>query len=187
MISTRMTTRPARRTTRVWALAVVGTLTVTGCGTVTMRQAPEPRPLSSDKIPDLRGSRPLAVINGQSSSEEIEIGTVGWGRLVGSLQNWTAIVAQFVKSELSQRGATIADDAPKTLTLSITQSQLRGIPIVGGATGTVLLRATTGDGVSKEFQGSASHIRPPSAINGAATDAVTRMLEDEAIGAYLRR
>jgi hypothetical protein len=144
-------------------------------------------PISSNKIPDLHGSQPLDIKNGQPDAGEIEIGAVGVGKVVGNLQQWTAAMVSAVKVQLSQRGATIVAAAPKSLSLRITKAEIHGIPIVGGATSTIILTATTADGLTADFEGSSYSLAPLSSINGTATDAVKKLLEDPTIDTYLRR
>lgn len=168
-------------------IVVLTGIVMDGCGAVTVHHVPEPSSISSNKIPDFRGGQPLDIKNGQSASEEIEIGTVGLGKVVGSLQQWTNAAVSFIKGQLSQRGATIVDAAPKALTLSITKAEVRAIPFVGVSTSTVILRVTTADGSVSDFEGSGSSLAPLSAINGATTDAVKKMLKDQAISTYMRR
>jgi hypothetical protein len=109
------------------------------------------------------------------------------GKVVGNLQQWTAAMVSAVKDQLSQRGATIVDAAPKFLSLRITKAEIHAIPIVGGATSTIVLTATTADGFTADFEGSSYSLAPLSSINGTATDAVKKLLEDPTIGTYLRR
>jgi hypothetical protein len=174
-----------RRVVPLFLVALAGTA-LAGCGVVTVHHVPEPGSISSSKIPDLHGSQPLDIKNGQPASGEIDIGTVGVGKVVGNLQQWTAAMVSAVKSQLSQRGATIVNDAPRFLSLSMKKAEIRAIPIIGGATSTIILTVTTADGFIADFEGSSSSIAPLSAINGAATDAVKKLLEDPTIGTYLR-
>ena len=103
------------------------------------------------------------------------------------MQQWTAALVAAVKDQLSQRGATIVDGAPKFLSLRITKAEIHAIPIVGGATSTIILTATTADGITADFEGSSYSLAPPRSINGTATDAVEKLVEDPTIDTYLRR
>ncbi len=170
----------------LWAGLLAAAL-LAGCGAITVHHVPELQSISSDKIPDLRGSRSLDVRSGPTSAEEVEIGTVGVGKVVGSLRDWTNATVTFVKAELSERGATISESAPRFLTLTVTKAEVSAVPLVGISTGKVSLMVVAADGHSGEFEGTSSSLAPLGAINGAATDAVKIMLEDPKIGAYLRQ
>jgi hypothetical protein len=59
--------------------------------------------ISCTKIHGLHGSRPIAVKSGECSSEEIKIGTVGVGKVVGKLTEWTDSTVKAVRKNLSAR------------------------------------------------------------------------------------
>ena len=158
-----------------------------GCGSVTVRHVPEPPSLASSQVPELRGTPPLDIKAGQASAAEIEVGTVGVGTVVGNLRDWTGATVAFVKAELSRAGATVSPGASKVLTLTVSKAQVRAVPIVGGATGTIAIAVNATNGPSAEFEGSASSLAPLRAINAAAAEAVQLMLADPAIIAFLRR
>lgn len=158
-----------------------------GCGAITVRHIPEPPQLSSSQMPELRGTAPLDIKAAEASAAEIEVGTVGVGKVVGSLQDWTGATVAFVKAELSRAGATITPGAPKVLTLSVSKAQVRAIPIVGGATGSTAISVKTSAGSSADFEGTGSSLAPLRAINAATSEAVRLMLADPTIIAFLRQ
>lgn len=170
-----------------WSAVALIAVPQSGCGSVTVRHAPEPPSLSSSEIPDLRGAPAFDVRGADASAAEVEIGTVGVGRVVGTLQEWTRATVVFVKAEVSKRGATVSPDAPKALTLAVSKAQVRAIPIVGGATSTVSIAVQTADGQRAEFEGSASSLAPLRAMNAATAEAVKAMFADGKVVAYLKQ
>jgi hypothetical protein len=175
-----------RLATRVILLAA-SALFVTGCGVVTVRHVPKLSALSSAKMSDLRSSQPIDVKAGACSSEETSIGTVGMGKVVGKMSDWTDVTAGAVRANLSARGATLTAGSPKILTITMTKAQVSAIPIVGGATSKIALTATTPEGLNSAFEASNSAMAPLSAVDGAVADAIKKLLTDSAVESYLRK
>jgi len=158
-----------------------------GCGSITVHHVPKVGLVSSGKESDLRHTQPLDVKAGDSSSTETSFGTVGMGKVVGKPSEWTDAAVSAVRASLSARGATIAAGSAKALTITMTKAEVNAIPIVGGARSTITLTAKTSDGLNSTFQGSDSAMAPLSAVDGAAADAVKKLLADSAVNAYLRK
>jgi hypothetical protein len=171
---------------RMIALASL-TLFIAGCGSVTVRHVPKPGAISASGMSNLRGSQAIDVKAGACSSEETSIGTVGVGKVVGKMSEWTDATAGAVRANLSARGATLTAGSPKVLIITMTKAQVSAIPIVGGATSKIALTVTTPEGLNSTFEASNSAMAPLSAVDGAVTEAVTKLLRDSAVDAYLRK
>ncbi len=171
----------------VMAALLSAALFGSGCGSVTVRHVPKLGVISSAKMSNLRSSQPIDIKSGMSNSEETSIGTVGMGKVVGKLSEWTEATVGAVKTNLVARGATITAGSPKALTVTMTRAEVKAIPIVGGAKSKIVLTATTPDGLNSTFEGSGSSLAPLSAVDGAVADAVKKLLMDGAVDAYLRK
>ncbi len=158
-----------------------------GCGSITVRHVPKLSAISSARMSDLHGSQPIDVKGGEGSQEETNIGTVGMGKVVGKLSEWTGVTVGAVRTNLSARGATITDGAAKTLTITMTKAQVTAIPVIGVSNGKIVLTATTPEGLNSTFEGSGSSLAPLGAVDGAVADAVKKLLADSAVDAYLRK
>ena len=167
-------------------LAVTAALVV-GCGAVTVRHVPKVGSISGAKMADLRGSPPIELKSGAASSEETKIGTVGVGKVMGRMSEWTDATVRAISANLSARGATITAGAPKALTVSMTSAQVKARPIIGGANTRIALTATAPDGLNRTFEGSGSSMAPLGSVDEAVTDAVKKLLADTSVDAYLRK
>jgi len=171
---------------RIVLLAGVSLL-FTGCAAVTVHHVPKIGAMSAAKMSDLHGTQPIDVKGGESSPEETKIGTVGMGKVMGKLSEWTGVAVGAVRTNLSTRGATVTDGAAKTLTITMTKAEVSAIPVVGVSNGKIVLTATTSAGFSSSFEGSSSSLAPLSAVDGAVADAIKKLLADSAVDAYLRK
>jgi len=133
---------------------------LTGCGAATVRHVPKLGAITGKKMADLRGSQPIDLKSGQCSREETKIGTVGVGKVVGSLQDWTDATVEAARKNLVARGATISPGAPKTLTITMIKAEVKGIPLTGVSHGKILLAATNPDGLNSTVEGSNSSMAP---------------------------
>ncbi len=171
----------------LYAILLVCTMMiVAGCGTVPVHHVPN-FTVSSAKMSDLHGSQPIDLKVGECSSTEVEIGSVGVGKVMGNLSEWTSATVGAIRANLSARGATITSGAPKSLTITMTKAEVKSIPFVGGATAKIVLTATNPEGLNSTFEGSSSSLAPLSAVDGANADAVRKLLSDPAVDAYLRK
>jgi hypothetical protein len=159
---------------------------VAGCGAVTVRYVPK-FDVYSTNMSDLRGSQPIDLKAGECSATEETFGTVGMGKVVGNLAEWTGTAVAAVRTNLSARGATITAGAPKVLTITMTKAEVSAIPIVGVSKGKIVLKATTPEGLDSTFEGYKSSLAPLSAVDGAMADAVEKLLTDPAVEAYLHK
>jgi hypothetical protein len=159
---------------------------VAGCGVVTVRHVPK-FAVSSTKMSDLHGSQPIDLKAGECSSTEEEIGTVGMGKVVGRPSEWTGAAVEAVRINLSARGAVVTAGSPKALTITMAKAEVKAIPAIGVSVGKIVLTATTPEGLNRTFEGSSSSLAPLAAVDGAATDAVRKLLTDSVVDAYLRK
>ena len=161
-------------------------LFVTGCGVITVRHVPK-FTVSPAKMSDLHGSQPIDVKAGESSATETKVGTVGMGKVVAKPSEWTDAAVAAVRKNLSARGATITAGSPKALTITMTKAEVSSIPIIGVSNSKIFLTVTTPEGLNSKFEGSGSSMAPLGAVDGAAEDAVKKLLTDSAVEAYLRK
>jgi hypothetical protein len=159
----------------------------TGCGVAPVRHTPKVTALAGNKMSDLRASKPIDVKSGECSSAEKVIGTVGVGKVIGNLAEWTDVTVEAVKTNLVSRGATITTGVPKVLTITMTDAHVGAIPFVGVSKSRIVLTATAPDGLNSTFEGSSSSMAPLGAVNGAVADAVKKLLMDAAVEEYVRK
>jgi len=153
---------------------------LTGC---VMHGIPNPRPLKVGVAADLSASQPVKVVNAQASSEVITIGRVGFGKMMGNLHEWTESAVTLLKSELTKRSVTVADDGTKILKLTITSVKLSSRPM--GSACTAKIKVETGDGTTVLLDGHAASSQPPRACDAAVAAAVEALLTDKTVQAYL--
>jgi hypothetical protein len=158
-----------------------------GCGAVPVRHVPKLGAISSGKMSDLHGSPPIDVKAGEASQEEKSFGSIGVGKVMGKLSEWTTVSVAAVKANLAARGATIADGAGKTLTITMTKAEVSAIPLIGVSNGKIVLTAAGQEGLNGNFEGTGSSLAPLSAIDGAVEDAIKKLLSDPAVDSYLRK
>jgi len=181
-------TKNNMRTNIIGTLLLTATIAfLTGCGAVPVRHVPKIGAIKGNKMVDLHGSQPLDLKGGECSSQETNIGSVGLGKVVGNMAEWTAVTVEAARQNFSSRGATITPGAPKVLTISMTKAQVSAIPVIGISTGKIVLTATTPEGLSSTFEGSSSSLAPLSAVDGAVAEAITKLLKDSAVNDYVRR
>ena len=162
-------------------------IVLSGCGAVKGRHVPKLGAITGQKMASLQGTPPIDVKSGNASSDEIEIGVVGLGKVMGKLSEWTDATVEATKKSLSARGATITPGAPKVLTITMTKAHVSAIPGIGVSTGKAELRATTPEGLDTTFEASNSSMAPLGAVDGAVEDALKKLLADATVDAYLRK
>jgi len=117
-------------------------LGISGCAST---YVPRPSSINPNIIPEIRRGQTLTLINAQTSSEIIDIGSAGMGRsLRGNLQQWTDKAIVITTKTLAKKGVTVTGDSPKVLKLAVTQAHFES---AGGGWGfrcTVKLNVETG-------------------------------------------
>lgn len=139
-----------------------------------------------DSITEFSSDRSLFLVNGHSTSSELIFASrmgVDW---TANLRSWTDTAISITERELTKRGMKIESDSTKKLTLSV---QNVSAEFGFGAIRCLLdLRAETGDGYSKLYQGdNRSPANLLRAADGAVMRAVTEMLRDQQIVEYLKK
>src|SRR3954447_7180997 len=104
-------------------LLVTTAVGVVGCGAITVHHVPK-MAISPAKMPDLHGTQPIDLRVGEASSEEARIGTVGMGKVVGKMSEWSTATVGAVSANLAARGATIKTGAPKALTIAVSRAEV---------------------------------------------------------------
>ena len=142
------------------------------------------RPFES--INEFTSTQSVALKNGQPSSDWVKISGAGPGGIYADYNKWTDVAMEIASRELSNRGATIVDGAPKTLLMSI-ESATYNVGMVEIKT-TIDMRVKTSDGYSAVYIGENASIMaavPSRQIDGAVMRVVHAMLLDPRIVAFL--
>ena len=136
-------------------------------------------------VPEFKIKEQVSIINAQTSTKEVLIGSQGIHKWLGNLQKWTDVASGLLKTELEKRGATVNEGSPKVLKLAITRVNLFwGFSAIRCI---LYLRVETEDGYIKEYEGNnASPWTLYRACDGAVTKAVAAVLNDEKIFRYIR-
>jgi hypothetical protein len=152
----------------------------------------KPFPLEPELVPKIGQIKgPINLVNTQAPGTKTLFKSslaIDW---VGDLNEWTTQAIDLLSHELAQRKVSLSQDAPKTLRLAVTKgtlsSELTGVRCV------IILRVTTGNGYSREYEGNNIHRASPFgemaryyAGANALTEAVIALLNDEAIIRYLQ-
>ncbi|MFC1884377.1 hypothetical protein ACFL2O_06390 [Thermodesulfobacteriota bacterium] len=145
---------------------------------------PKQYPVNAEAVPEIRGGGSLAIINGYESPYLMLIGMQGAHKWMGDMQQWTGTAAGLLKAELEKRKFRIIDGAPKTVKLKVVRAQIYwGFAAIRCI---LSLKAETGDGNTFEYEGNnASGWTLYRACDGAVTKAVTDLMKDPKIIAYL--
>jgi hypothetical protein len=145
---------------------------------------PQQYPVKSEEVPELRGGEELSILNGYESPHEILIGIQGAHKWMGDMQKWTGTAKGLLKSELEKRSFIIEKNADKTLKLTVTRANIYwGFAAIRCI---LYLQVETGEGYISEYEGNnASGWTLYRACDGAITKAVTALMKDAKVMAYL--
>lgn len=139
-----------------------------------------------DAIEEFSSNNSVSLINGQTSTNDVQFASKGIAKFTGNLQEWTDTAIQITKRELSKRNMNVTnEDVSKKLKLSI--------ETVNGTFGSWVIRTElrlnveTGDGYKNFYIGDN---RSPANIfrasDGSVMRAVAAMLNDPNIILYLK-
>jgi hypothetical protein len=142
-------------------------------------------PMKPGMVPEFRGIQPVALVNVQTSKENVNAGSASMVKYTANLHQVTDVAIQVLETELEKRNMDISEDADKQLRLAI-----QDVTIVYGFASyrcIMHLEAETGDGYMHDFEGNnVSGHNPERACGGAVLRAVAAMLNDDTILAYLK-
>jgi len=178
-----MYSTPRKRSFRLVApMALLVILLLTGC---THQYAPQKYPLQEGAAAGLNRVGAVDVVNGQTATGLVLLGVQGAHKWMGDLHEWTETAVQLTSDELRKRGGRTGPGAPATLTLQVTRANLYwGFASIRCI---LHLKATTGEGYVREFEGNnSSPWTLYRACDGAVTRTVAAMLEDPEIINYLK-
>lgn len=153
-------------------------------GGCTRYYAPNLYPLNSNEIPEIQTSHSIALINNQSSSEEIILIRLGPHKIKGRLDEVTDVAIRQLKKEMLTKGVSVQNDSSKHLKVSVTRVDAQ----MGAwlARGIVDVQIETGDGYKKVYTG---NNRSPQGLyiiwDGAVALAVIDILNDPEIRDYI--
>ena len=145
---------------------------------------PQQYPVRPDDVMALSGGGNLNILNGYESPQEILIGVQGAHKWMGDMQKWTETARGLLKSELEKKDFIISENADRTLRLSVARANIYwGFASIRCI---LYLKVETGDGYVSEYEGNnASGWTLYRACDGAVTKAVTALMKDSQIIAYL--
>jgi len=175
---------------RISAISVL-VMVVFFCG-CTRNYIVKPFPLEPELIPKIGQIKgPINLVNTQAPGTKTVFKSgpaIDW---VGDLNEWTNQAIELLSHELAQRKISLSRDAAKTLRLAVTRGTLSSE--ITGVRCVIVLRVTTGESYSKEYEGNNIHRASPFgemaryyAGANALTEAVIALLNDEAIIRYLQ-
>jgi hypothetical protein len=164
------------------------------CSACSTQLKPPARPVDTFPIAEIK-SQPVTVINAQTATQNIKIGSSGTGMgqipktLNGNLHEWTEIACNLLRTELQTRTGKTDDKAARELRLSITTIAVQPITFLGGNAVKLHVTVATSSGITKEFDVEYTHAsrRNLEENAGAAlAKAVATILNDETIRKYLQ-
>jgi hypothetical protein len=141
-------------------------------------------PMKPGMVPEFRGGQPVALVNAQANTENVNAGSASMVKYTANTHQVTDTAIQVLETELEKRNINTSEDADKQLRLAI-----QDVSIVYRFRYRCImhLKAETGDGCIREFEGNnVSWENAWRACGGAVLRAVAAMLNDDAILAYLR-
>jgi hypothetical protein len=151
-----------------------------GCTHLTM---PRKYPIDAPGVAAFANAPSVNVVNAGAAGMVL-VGTQGFHKWLGDMNQWTSVAASLLEDELAKRGVTTKSDAKKTVKLSITRSNLFwGFAAIRCI---LNLHAEFGDGRTFDFEGNnASPATLDRAVDGAVTRATQALLESSALRSYL--
>jgi hypothetical protein len=172
---------------RIYPIVLILFLVFFGC---TRSYNVKPFLIKDDLVPELRIKDPVRLVSAQAHGTKLMfLDGVGMN-WEGDLGEWTDQAVGLLAIELKKRNVTIADDAPTTLRLKVTDGKLdHGF---SGVECRVVLQVNAENGYGHEYVGrhiSHSPIGEQARYHagaGALTKAVTALLKDPEILRYLR-
>jgi CO/xanthine dehydrogenase Mo-binding subunit len=144
----------------------------------------EQYPMKPGMVPEFRGGQPVALVNAQTNKENVNAGSASMVKYTANTHQVTDTAIQVLKTELEKRNISTSEDAEKQLRLAI---QDVTISYAFNYRCILHLRAETGDGYVRDFEGNNDSWRNAwTACGGAVLRAVAAMLNDDTILGYLK-
>lgn len=168
-------------------IAIAMTLSISACSGI-HNYKPKSDTYDFPQVTEFRSDQNISVVNTSKSNETFLFGEAGIGnahKWMGNLKEWTDVAVEITNRELSARGMTINPNAPKTLQLSILEASATSGG--WGFRGNISLKATTGDGYERVYQGEGPSAMINKSADAAIMQAVATMLRDEKIIDYLKK
>jgi hypothetical protein len=140
-----------------------------------------------EPIPEFSSKNPVAVVNAQSSTLEVEYGNQNHKLWVANLRDWTGAAVAMTERELRKRGLEISKAGQRTLSLAIVTVKRVPVGWTGMETQTVM-RAETAAGYSAEYTGKATTYflsNQERQTDYSFMNAVELLLSDQKIVSYL--
>jgi hypothetical protein len=161
-------------------LVAFGLVAFAGC---TLRYAPNPPPIESGVVKDLKASGPIQFQNIQSTTAERDLRVPPYTVKV-NLYQYTESVIRLIRRALEEKGISFSNNAEKVVRLAVIDVTM--VPLAGGrfrcALNLTVETALTGP---KGMEASARSWNFQKAIDYAIADAAVLILNNEEIGKYL--
>ena len=162
-----------------WRILAVLVLFLNGCS-VTIGTNPDAYPFPSEEVFDVSPGISVSVTNFYTAPEQVELAS----NVYCDLAHFTETAITMVRRELSNKGLLMSSTGEKSIILRMAHpSWVRGAWTMKGR---VTLEAELGDGeklsIDGESQTGGNAMR---AFNGAILRAVTGLLKDPSLAAYL--
>ena len=140
--------------------------------------------LEKGTVPAFTGTKAVAVLNVQDSTEPFLMGQMGIHSYNANLHEWTDTAVDMLEKELKDKGISVSDGAKRQLKLTVKRANVHwGMVKVRCITD---LKVETGDGYSNDFTGdAASGWTLFKACDRALARAVGEALNDDKILKYL--
>jgi hypothetical protein len=170
------------RTTSLTASLLFLVLLLTACGPMTLNTKPDAYPFPSDAVIDLRPGTSVRISNFYAAEELVKV-----HRTANiDLEQFTDTAVLMVQRELTNNGLLMSSTGERTIVLRmINPLWERGM---WTQTGHVTLQAELGNGETLSFDGeSQTGGNAFRMFNGATLRAVTALLTDSTIAAYLNQ
>lgn len=147
-----------------------------------------PIPFDSNVLVPLSTCPGINLINDQPRTDKVMIGSAGAGRDVyANFHQWTEAAIKVLGKEFQQRNIVVSNSSSKILRIAVTKAELS---LTGGGWGfkcMVWVQVTTGDNQTFEFNGERGSYKYTKVSNAGITEALSNMLRDSRIQAYLMR
>jgi hypothetical protein len=147
---------------------------------------PRPQDVNPERVPIIELTQTVTLENIQPSKESIRFGKTGAHIWEGNLYEWTNKTIVLLRTELEKRGCLLSSEGTATLKLSVKQAVVEQRAFVGFRC-LLTLHVEAGNGYESDYSvvNNSGGVMER-ASGGAITLAITEVLNDEKILAYLK-
>lgn len=175
--------KPMIETTKAKAIAIAAVMLVmAGCSHT---YVPKESKYSSERIPTYKVVAPVSLQNEQPRTEKVLFAANMGHKFYANYHDWTDKAIAIANRELVKRGAKTNGSNAHVLKLKVSSVQVT--TGTWGFRGFVTLDAALEDGSAKTLTGEAPGANIYNVASGALSAAITKMLSDPEIIAYLAK